>query len=82
MDLSVMLEVNLFNLILALDVKGYWQKPGAFYEYQTITCSATLPLYTQLPVQLKLARKLKLEAVITVKSDYAQHVLPFPQEGN
>lgn len=77
MDLSVMLAVNLFNLILALDLKGYWQEAGPFYEYQTITCSATLPLYAQLPVQFKLARKFKLEAVIIAKAEYMQHILCF-----
>lgn len=74
--MSILLVVKLFHWILALDVNGYWQEAGAFYEYQAVTCSATLPLYAQLSVCFIPARKLKLEAVVTAKA-WKIHILPF-----
>lgn len=44
------------------------------YEHQAITCSAALAFYSQLPDQLKLAGKPKIEAVITAAAEYMQRI--------
>lgn len=62
MDLSVMLEVNLFDLFLAQDVKGIGRRRVPSMSIKRLLAQQHHPFMPALPVRLKLTRKVKLEA--------------------